>query len=32
MASALESAGFVRAAHHESFLWALDLFSRPNPA
>lgn len=29
MASALEAAGFVHAAHGESFLWSFSLYSRP---
>jgi magnesium-protoporphyrin O-methyltransferase len=29
MASVLESAGFVRAAHRESFLWSFSLYRRP---
>ena len=29
MAAVLEAAGFVRAAHRESFLWSFSLYSRP---
>jgi hypothetical protein len=29
MASVLEAAGFVHAAHRESFLWSSSLYSRP---
>jgi len=29
MASVLEAAGFVHAAHRESFVWSLSLYSRP---
>lgn len=29
MSAVLEAAGFVRAARHETFLWALDLYHRP---
>lgn len=32
MASLLEAAGFVRAAHRESLAWSLDLFQRPPSA
>jgi magnesium-protoporphyrin O-methyltransferase len=32
MASALESAGFVRAARHQTVQWALDLYHRSGPA
>src|SRR5438874_13355478 len=29
MAAVLEAAGFVRAAHRESFLWSFSLYRRP---
>jgi len=32
MAAVLEAAGFVRAARHATFLWALDLYHRPTAA
>jgi len=32
MASVLETAGFIRAAHRESFLWSFSLYRRPEVA